>query len=508
MIWGSSAVSPGAPQRGRTLSLSPSFRLPLLLIVLVGVALRIAPWLRPNVFLGVQEYDDGVYYGAARALLHGLLPYRDFTIVHPPGSAVLLLPFAALGSVLGDPVGLAGARVAIAVVAVVNLLLVYRLAQFLPTAPSRARIVPLLAAAVYAVLPNVVQAEHTVLLEPLVNVLCLSATLLLQRGRRGVALAGALCAVALSVKLFAAVYVLALLGWLLLTRRRQVLPYLAGLTAGLAVLVLPFAALAPERFWHNVVVTQLSRPLDSPVSGLHRLADLVGLGALPAALPLVVVLVLVAALRARQDWRTPVTLWLAVGLGSAVAFLASASYFPHYGAFLAPPLALVLAGAVARPPARLQSVSVIILLAVLAGSSVLAEARTHGQADLRRVAGLVPAGSCVFSENASTALAVGLFAAPSARCPGWIDGRGVSYDGNTDWPRDRNFYFAGFTGDARWQAELQHQFARADFLLLTGPPAQLPEWSAATRAYAETHFRLVLDLPAPGRGSAQVWRRS
>ena len=108
--------------------------------MLVGLALRIAPWLRANGFLGVQEYDDGVYYGAAKALLHGLLPYRDFTIVHPPGSTVLLLPFAALGSVFGDPVGLASARVAVAVLAVANIVLVHRLAQLLPTAPSRATV--------------------------------------------------------------------------------------------------------------------------------------------------------------------------------------------------------------------------------------------------------------------------------------------------------------------------------------------------------------------------------
>lgn len=493
----------------------------LLLIVLAGLALRIAPWLHANVFLGVQEYDDGVYYGAAKALLHGLLPYRDFTIVHPPGSAVLLLPFAAVGAAFGDPVGLAGARLAVAAVAVVNIVLVHRLAQHVPTAPGRARAVPLLAAAVYAVLPNAVAAEHTVLLEPLVNALCLAATLLLLRPhstRRtavvALALAGALCAVALSVKLFAGAYVLALVGWLLLTRQhRLVLPYLAGLGAGLAVAVGPFAAAAPTRFWHNVVVTQLSRPRDSPVSGLHRWADLVGLGALPVALPLVVGLVLVALLSASADRRSPLTLWLVLGLGTSLALTGSASYFPHYGAFLGPPLALVLAGAVAYRPSirgvgRLPVAAVLVLLAVLAGSSVLAAVRAQGQPDLRRLALAVPAGSCVVSEDASTALAAGLFAVPSARCPGWIDGRGVSYDANTGWPGDRSFYFAGFTGDARWQATLRSQLAHADVLLLSGAPEQIPEWSAATRAYAKAHFRSVLVLRAPGRGGAELWRRT
>ena len=68
------------------------------------VAARRAVAARNN-FTGVLEYDDGVYYGAAKFLLHGLMPYRDFTIVHPPAICVLLLPFAAIGNWLGDPRG-------------------------------------------------------------------------------------------------------------------------------------------------------------------------------------------------------------------------------------------------------------------------------------------------------------------------------------------------------------------------------------------------------------------
>ena len=489
----------------------------LLVIVLVGLALRIAPWLHANVFLGVQEYDDGVYYGAAKLLLHGQFPYRDFTIVHPPGSALLLLPFAALGAVLGDPIALASARVAVALVAVANTLLVYRLAQHLPVQPSRVRAVPLVAAAVYAVLPNAVLAEHTVLLEPLVNLFCLAATALLCRPTdsptgRAAALAGLLCALALSIKLFAGTYVLVLLAWLLITRRSRVRSYLAGLVGAAALLVGPFVLAAPGRFWHAVVVTQLARPLDASVTGLPRLADMLGLGGLLVALPLVIALVCVSLARVSQDWRSPLTLWLAIGLSTAAAFSVSASYFPHYGAFLAPPLALVVAGAVACRPAgrvvrQLPVAAVVALLAVLVGSSVHEATRAQGQLDLRRAAWLVPAGSCVFAEDASTALAAGLFAVPSARCPGWVDGRGVAYAGNTDWPKERNFYFAGFTGDTAWQRTLRSQLEQADFLLLHTAPEHIAEWSEATQTYAGTQFRPVLVLPAKGRGSAQLWRR-
>ena len=43
---------------------------------------------------GLGNYDDGVYYSAATALVHGQLPYRDFLLLQPPGIAVLLAPFA------------------------------------------------------------------------------------------------------------------------------------------------------------------------------------------------------------------------------------------------------------------------------------------------------------------------------------------------------------------------------------------------------------------------------
>src|SRR3954463_9184722 len=101
----------------------------LSIVVLVAIGLRVYPWTTAHSFLGVLEYDDGVYYAAAKALAHGLVPYRDFTIVHPPLTTVLLVPFAALGGWLGDPVGLAAARVAVVVIAITNILMVHRLVR-------------------------------------------------------------------------------------------------------------------------------------------------------------------------------------------------------------------------------------------------------------------------------------------------------------------------------------------------------------------------------------------
>ena len=34
-------------------------------------------------------YDEGVYFGASTSWVSGLMPYRDFALVHPPGSVAL-----------------------------------------------------------------------------------------------------------------------------------------------------------------------------------------------------------------------------------------------------------------------------------------------------------------------------------------------------------------------------------------------------------------------------------
>src|SRR6476661_2472269 len=76
---------------------------------LVAVVARLVPVLRGGGLFGLGNYDDGVYYAAGTALLHGLIPYRDYLFLHPPGIVLLLAPFGLAGH---DPTGLATARLA------------------------------------------------------------------------------------------------------------------------------------------------------------------------------------------------------------------------------------------------------------------------------------------------------------------------------------------------------------------------------------------------------------
>src|SRR4029079_11433042 len=75
--------------------------LPLAAVVVVGVALRTLVWWPSHNLFGVLEYDDGVYYAAARLLLDVYLAVSDRWIVRPPGVPLVLLPAAVFGYLLG-----------------------------------------------------------------------------------------------------------------------------------------------------------------------------------------------------------------------------------------------------------------------------------------------------------------------------------------------------------------------------------------------------------------------
>lgn len=54
------------------------------------------------------EYDDGVWFGTAVRLAHGILPYRSFVDDQPPGVPVLMLPFALWSRSVGTRTAFAG----------------------------------------------------------------------------------------------------------------------------------------------------------------------------------------------------------------------------------------------------------------------------------------------------------------------------------------------------------------------------------------------------------------
>lgn len=493
----------------------------LAVVLLLAASIRIFPWFLPHVFVGVMEYDDGVYYAASSALLHGQVPYRDFVILHPPGSTIALLPFAAAGSVFGDSYGLAAARVGTVVISLANIFLVSRIASgALHGAQSRA-VAALLSAFTYAAYTNAVQSEHTFLLEPLLNLICLISVYVLlraRRTRRDALLVGIGLAVATLIKVFAAAYVIAVVVWYCASHRgKDAVATLLTYVAALSVLMVPWTVVAGASVWRDLVQTQLGRPPAGGMSGTGRGSDILGLtGFLGHPAPAGTVILSSVLLLAWLVWmcRADHRAWLSltVLLVAVPAFLLSGPYFSHYSAFLAPSLAIALGRAGAQfsdnPSHRLPSSALVATAALYATFLLVGAGRPllkwSGQGDIAlAVERVVPQQACIFTDAQSLAVAANRLATSSRSCPQWVDGRGYALTLTGEKAGD--FYPNGFQRLARWQHETVVQLQTADYLLLRGRTAALSEWDSSTRDYVHAHFRLVDAWT--GDWPWQIWSR-
>ncbi|MEJ7697760.1 MAG: hypothetical protein WKF78_14365 [Candidatus Limnocylindrales bacterium] len=142
-------------------------------IVVVGFIFRSLPVLRGAGLQGYLGYDDGVYFASAVAFVHGVVPYRDFLFLHPPGIIVLLSPFALLGAATDDSTGFAVARVAFMLLGALNASLVMLVAG------KYGRRSALFAGALYAIWYSAIRVERTtLLLAPETTLLLISALVL------------------------------------------------------------------------------------------------------------------------------------------------------------------------------------------------------------------------------------------------------------------------------------------------------------------------------------------
>ena len=223
---GSTAAVPPAAGRPRRSVLACV----ALALFALAFAARLTPVLRGGGLVGLGNYDDGVHYAAAAALVAGLLPYQDFLLLHPPAILLLLSPFAALAHLVGDPHALAAARLGWMALGGVNALLVARV--LLPLSGTAA----LVGGVGYAVFFPAVYSEHTVLLEAPATT-CLLVSLVLLRVTEAqpyasparVLAAGAVLGASITLKIWGIVPVLVVVAWLLLRRRRpDALRFLAG----------------------------------------------------------------------------------------------------------------------------------------------------------------------------------------------------------------------------------------------------------------------------------------
>jgi len=328
-------------------------------------------------------YDTALYLGGAIKFVHGVMPYRDFALLQPPGLVLVLTPYALLSLAVGSRGALMVLTACTPLLAAANVALVGRL-----VAPRGWR-AALAACGLMAIYPATYEALLDGMLEPLMVLFCLvGALLVFDRGgwssRWRLVAGGVAFGFATSI-LVAAVLpagVVALLGVGRL--RRRFLPFAGGGIAGVLIPAIPFLAVSPGPFLRDTITTQLARAQGGVRTPAYEvLMDLAfrpGSAATPhrlafssAAVAVVVGVILVGFLATRH--RLMPVEWFALGstLTLGAAQFAIAIYYEHFPAMLIPYPAMLLGFAVGRISPRWASRLIPSLVAIGVAALLVAQ---------------------------------------------------------------------------------------------------------------------------------------
>jgi len=411
-------------------------RLVLPFVACVALLVRVVPLLSRGGLLFWGRYDDGVYYAASASLLAGRVPYRDFVLLHPPLIMLVLAPFALLGRLTSDPVGLLAARLT-------WMLLGTGLAVLAARYAARWGTLAGLAAGLWvACSSGASYASQTTFIEPAADTALFGAVVLLTCDRvrpRHELVAGVLLGMALTGKIWYVAPVGALLLALLVSRRASALRAGAAACVTAAAILLPFFVLAPRDMWHMVVYDQIGRPTNGRTGLLDRLGTAVGGRGLGLGHPdthivtfvatAALLVAVVACLRDRQA-----RLVAAVAIGAVGVLMFSPIVFHHYGAFPAAGVGATmgigwsLVGPTLLRPVVLRRAAAWVAIAAVAGCGVLVLRHPLGLPFPRReVDARLPAG-CITSDDPTTLiLANRLSSDLRAHCDVAVDVTGASY---------------------------------------------------------------------------------
>lgn len=410
-------------------------------IAVLAFAVRLVVVLHGGGLYGLGDYDDGVHYGAAVGLVHGLVPYRDFLFLHPPGIVLALSPFALFGLVVGDPNGFAAARLCWMGLGALSAALVVKILRPVGTVGALA------GGVFYAVWYPAVYGDHTTQLEGLSTALALVAAALLTRPRGSDRLylfaAGATLGASAGVKIWGVAIVAAFLFWVVATRGvRRGLWLAVGAVAGVTAVCLPFFLIAPATMWRMVVLDQLGR---SRYHGLgKRVLDLVTQGSghhltAPTSTALCVIAIVVVALLAVLSLSSHCGRLALVWLVACGAVLVSTpAWFIHYASLAAGPMALVvgagvgrLGTAAARRSPRVRRTLAVTVALALGGYAAPLLSATPGAAfpapALRSTVASVP--GCVTADDPTALVELNVLSRNLTRgCQLKVDLSGRSYD--------------------------------------------------------------------------------
>jgi hypothetical protein len=503
---------------------------------LAALILRAYLLVRPGV-LTVTQYDDGPYFGSAVRLVHGVLPYRDYAFVQPPGITLLMSPVGLASYLTGTAWGLVIGRLLTVLAGAAAVLLAGLLVR------RRGVLAVLITCGILALYPPAAAASHTVLLEPWLVLFCLAGAVAVFDGDqvtasvRRLAWGGVAFGFAGAIKAWAIVPVL-IIALLCLPSVRRAATFVAGVAAGFIIPVLPFAIASPRLFYDDVVVAQLARiGQRDPV--WHRLASMIGIpgsqnwthGTIVAAcLALVAFVVIVQAAAWLVTQRPPPPLdWFAT-LSAAlvvVIFLWPPFFASHYSAFLAPFLAMTVAlpisrlAAGIRPAARAQRAAapglarpwlarfglVLAGLAIIVAGAVVQAPKGHlsvRRASPMEVHRFVPPGACVATDQASYLLLANRFTSDVPGCSQMVDGLGTDL-ALSDGRRPQSG--AGKVPEV--MAAWNQAFSHAGWVLLSDKSQLRIPWTDQLKGYFHRNFRRELlgygftlyKRKAPGAGN-------
>ena len=464
-------------------------------------------------------YNSGVYFAASYKFVSGVMPYRDFVFVQPPGIVLLLSPVTLLSRLIGTHDGFIVARILGGVVCAANASMVAFLVR------QRGRVAMIIAGAGLALVPVSFLETSAVMLESFCVFFVLVGALVAcqKKGDGGpsvsvFALAGLFFGVAVLVKLWALLPLLAL-SLLLLPRGRAKVGALAGgAIASFGVLSLPFFVASPRDFLSQVVGAQLSRGANptNDLSILGRMINLTGLstariittnGEAITFFAVFVTLVGIAFLRHRH--RDLVENFLLVSaILSVGAVLLSHEFYSYYAYFPAPFLVGLLAIALAEitgPVARrvraidvrdsirsLVRVVVSVTAPLLLVGLVLWDTTQYTTFDwaygtyapwIEIESKYVPVGSCVLYSDVSYGILSNRLATTDPNCPNVIDPDGMWLAAHQQWGKPSRAFVNQWRG----------YFEKSQYVVIPYPQVSRIPWNTVLTSWFNVHYRLVYE---------------
>jgi len=483
----------------------------------VGIVAASIPLFLANGSFDAYGFNGAVYLSSSIHLVHGVIPYRDYTLIQPPGITLLLSPLGLLSFVTGTHGTWWLARVVMIAVSSLNCVLVAVLLRRFGRASALIGGLFLATLSVGGLLTTQVKLEPFLMAFILLSAIAVFSELEIATGNRAL-LGGALMGFAGLIKLWAVIPALLMVLLVLWKRRASLTRVILGMAGGFFLPGIGFFLAAPHAFLHDVFVTQLERsPSPGQSAGVaNRLATLSHDAFRPfaptlgiaAVLGVVVTIALAALLIGHRHELSALELFAAGSLVLTIAMLMitpeSFTYYAYVpavffalviGAALGPALTRLrdravehqLSSATSATLVGLGAATLLVALFVAAQVSTTrsALATLHPPGPEAMVTSLVPAGSCAVSNDAYTLLLANRLSTARSGCPTVVDAEGVWLSLAPSKPP------GGSSTPPTVTAAWKRTFAAADFVVINHLGEAYVPWTPSLHLWFDHRFTVV-----------------